>query len=237
MPVEVGPLIITSSKQLAPDGSSNSYPVRSALELKTNYPTKSSGYYWVQSEKMPSPLQMYCNLDSDCDGGGWDFYPITGGTSVSYATETHSGLQYGLDLVYPRSQGHWKAMYRFIVNVLGASLSTYLQTCGKIFATEKSAEVPTGPYYGMNGNYTSYIMRNPKYYGTGAPDWKVPDEGRWWLRDSTFSEPNGDQYANGFLGLYAASYSLNSEGVLSGFNDGGAYATGTSYLVSTNLRG
>ena len=79
-----GILIIDSSKQLAPDGSSSTCAARSGLDLKRNYPSKSSGYYWIQSEKMPNPLQLYVNMDSDCDGGGWDFYPISSGTSISY---------------------------------------------------------------------------------------------------------------------------------------------------------
>jgi hypothetical protein len=107
---------------------------------------------------------------------------------------------------------------------------------GKIFATTSTVAAGAYPSY-MNGNYTTYAMRNPNYYASGPPDWKVPDGGRWWLRDSTFGEPNGDQYAYGFLGLYAAGYGLSSDGSLTGFNDGGTYPTGTSYLVSTNLKG
>lgn len=219
------------------DGSSSSNPARSGWDLKLNYPSKTSGTYWIKSESMPNALQMYVNMDSDCDGGGYDFYTFSGnGTATSYANQTNSGAALGLDLIYPRSQGHFRAIYRYIVNVLGASLSTYLQTVGKVYET--SITVATGAYPGyLNGNYTSYIMRDPRYYSTGAPDWRVPDGGRWWLRDSTFSEPNGDQYAYGFLGLYGAGYALNSDGSLTGFNDGGAYSTGTSYLVSTNLKG
>ena len=245
MPFDIGgTLIITNSRQLAPDGSSSSHPARSGLDIKRNYPNKSSGYYWIQSEKMPNPLEMYVNMDNDCDGGGWDFYPITSGISVNRADLDHSGTPLGLDLVYPRSQGHWKAIYRYIVNELGGtgSLSTYLQTTGKIYATEKSPSVPTGAYpqSSMNGNYTSYKMRNPDFYGDGAPDFKVPDGGRWWLRDTTFGEPNGDLDPFCFLGLYAvsSSYNLNSDGSLGGFNDQyDSYFTGPNYLVSTNLKG
>lgn len=236
MPIDIGgTLIIDSTKQLAPDGSSSSYPARSGLDIKRNYPSKTSGLYWIQNERMPNPLQMYVNLDSDCDGGGWDFYPISAGTAVNYANLNHSGTALGLDLVYPRSQGHWKAIYRYTNNVLG-DLAGYNQIVGKIYATSSTVAAGSYPAY-MNGNYTSYIMRNPNYYASGPPDWKVPDGGRWWLKDSTFGEPNGDQYAWGFLGLYAAGYNLGSDGALSGFNDGGTYSTGTKYLLSTNLKG
>jgi hypothetical protein len=232
-----GILIIDSSKQLAPDGSSSTCAARSGLDLKRNYPSKSSGYYWIQSEKMPNPLQLYVNMDSDCDGGGWDFYPISSGTSISYVNVNHSGIILGMDMVYPRSQGHWKAIYRYTNNVLG-DLAGYNQTVSKVYAT--SSTVVAGAYPAvpnMNGNYTSYIMRNPTYYASGPPDWKVPDGGRWWLRDAVYGEPNGDMHAYGFLGLYAAGFTLGSDGSLSGINDGGTYATGTKYLVSTNLKG
>jgi hypothetical protein len=238
MPVHIGNNIINSSSHLIADGSSSDKAARSGLDIKRLFPAKSSGYYWIQNDRMPNPLQMYVNLDSDCDGGGYDFYPITNGTSVGTITQIHSGLALGLDLIYPRSQGHWKAIYRFANNVLG-DLAGYCQTCYAVTAavsTVVAGSYPTAP--SLNGNYTSYIMRNPKYYGTGAPDWGVRDGGRWWLRDTTFGEPNGDYYANAFLGLHGVGYVLNSDGSLSGFNDGyGSYFTGTKYLVSTNLKG
>ena len=238
MPVHIGNTIINSSSLLQADGSSSDRAAKSGLDIKRLFPTKTSGYYWIQNDRMPNPLQMYVNLDSDCDGGGYDFYAITNGTSVGTTTAIHSGLVLGLDLIYPRSQGHWRAIYRFANNVLG-DLAGYCQTCYAVTAavsTVPAGAYPTSP--SLNGNYTTYIMRNPKFYGTGAPDWRVADGGRWWLRDTTFGEPNGDYNPNAFLGLHAVGYSLNSDGSLSGFNDGyGSYVTGTKYLVSTNLKG
>jgi hypothetical protein len=237
MPVHIGNNIINSSSLFIADGSSSDKAAKSGLDIKRLFPAKSSGYYWIQNDRMPNPLQMYVNLDSDCDGGGYDFYPITAGTAVSSTTEIHSGLVLGLDLIYPRSQGHWKAIYRFANNVLG-DLAGYCQTCYAVSASVST--VAAGSYStppSLNGNYTTYIMRNPKYYGTGAPDWKVADGGRWWLRDTTFSEPNGDYNPNVLLGLHAAGYSLSSDGTF-GFNDAYVgYSTGTKYLVSTNLKG
>ena len=85
-------------------------------------------------------------------------------------------------------------------------------------------------------NYTAVIMRSPAYYGTGSSAHRVKDGGRWWLRDTTFSEPNGDYGAYGLLGGYgvpAVNYDLSDLG----FNDGTSnYPTGNYYLVSTNLK-
>jgi hypothetical protein len=97
-------------------------------------------------------------------------------------------------------------------------------------------------------------MRDPRYYGSGAEDWKVPDGGRWWARDTTFTEPNGDYLNFGFLSISGFRVVFNT-GALStqntrsvpqpydlsdiGFNDianGFHHNTGQFYLVSTNAK-
>jgi len=193
-------------------------PAPSGFALKNNYPDLPSGYYYIKSLNMPSPLLMYVDMTND--GGGYDYYTITNGSSVSLITEVHSGTALGLDLVYPRSIDHWKSMYEFVTNVLGSNTATYLQTCGAIYRN------------GGIGNYTSYVMRDPNSYAGGAPDWQVPDGGRWWLRDSVYGEPNGNYTNNGFLRLYQ----VTSTGYINNFDDLGAAATSTTYLVSTNAK-
>jgi hypothetical protein len=93
-----------------------------------------------------------------------------------------------------------------------------------------------GVYSLTPGNYTSVIMRSHIFYGTGSSNHQVKDLGRWWLRDTTFSEPNGDYGAYGLFGGYsqpAVNYGLTDIS----FNDISAnYPTGNYYLVSTNLK-
>jgi hypothetical protein len=231
MPFNIGGLSITSTTSFAPDGSSSSNPARSGLELARNYPNKSSGLYWIQSEKMPNPLQMYVDMTED--GGGYDFYPITAGPSIQYYTSTHGGTPLGLDLVYPRSKYHWRAMANYIRNYRGDTGANYQRWFQTTYAVTSTTA----------GNYTSEIMRNGNFYGTGTTSWTVPDGGRWWLRDTTFGEPNGDYTPNSFLwfasyGAYTMPEPYNLEDL--GFNDypvSGGYATGNYYLVSTNLKG
>lgn len=195
-------------------GSSSLNPALSGQDLVNKRSGLASGLYWIKSASMPSPLRMY--VDTTQEGGGYDFYPITGGTAVNYVTDNNSGKALGLDIFYPRSSAHWTAIYNYINSQLGGDFASYLQVPGSVYKTFSG------------GNYTGSIMRSGS-----VGDWRVPDGGRWWLRDSTFSEPNGDYTGYGYLGLYGASYVLNSGGP-SGFNDGGAYGTGTSYIVSTN---
>ena len=209
------------------DGSSSANAAPSGQYIATNFPSFTSGYYWIKSSSMPNALRMYVDMTEE--SGGYDFYAFQGtGTSVSYITDTHSGKALGLELVMPRSKYHWRAMRNYVTNVLGSSDYTYFANVAGIYRTTTT----TG------GTYVSYAMRNPSSYGSGAPDWRVLDGGRWWLRDSTYSEPNGDYTVNGFLGDMARGSFPSGTYALADlvFNDGGTYATGTSYLVSTNAK-
>lgn len=143
------------------DGSTQNNAAPSGYYIAQNFPSKTSGYYWIKSSRMPNALQMY--VDMTYEGGGYDFYAITSGTSIgSYSPSTHSGAALGLDLVYPRSTYHWQAMSAFVYNVLGSTDGSYFQCKYAIYRTNLSTN---------SGNYTGYIMRDPVYYGSGAPDW------------------------------------------------------------------
>ena len=179
-----------------------------------------NGYYWIKGERMPNALQMYVNFTED--GGGYDFYVMTGATSVSYIYQRTGAENLGLDLFYPRSKAHWVAIYNFIVNVSGQSMDTLLAVVGKVFRIRGIRD------------YRSYIMRDPRYYGTGAPDWMVPDGGKWFLRDATYDEPNGNYNTYSFL--YIWQNKLLSNGTLD-FDDGYERYTGTTLLCSTNFKG
>lgn len=209
------------------DGSSISAAAPSGYYIAQNFPTFTSGYYWIQSATMPTPVRMY--VDMSQEGGGYDFYAITGGISVNSYNATHSGTALGLDIVYPRSKQHWIAMRNFVSNVLGSGDLTYFSCVPGVYRIGNT----------VGTNYTGYIMRNPTSYGSGAPDWKVKDGGRWWLRDTTYSEPNGDYTDGTWLGdMGRGGFTTGYAGTDLLFNDGasGTYATGSSYLVSTNAK-
>lgn len=212
------------------DGSTQALAAPSGYWLAQNIGSAylGSGTYWIKSASMPTALQMYVNMTEE--GGGYDFYRIQNGISVSAYNEPNSGTPLGLDLVMPRSKYHWKAMRDYVTNVLGSSDYTYFANVSGIYRTANT----------VGGNYTTYPMRS-EHYNTGggyAPDWKVKDGGRWWLRDTPYTEPNGDYTLGGFLGnmdrgsfpsgTYAYADLL--------FNDGGSYATSVNYLVSTNSK-
>jgi hypothetical protein len=165
---------------------------------------------------------MYVDMTEE--GGGYDFYFITAGPSVNFVNVKNGGTPLGLDLVMPRSKFHWRAMSNAVRDQRpsGAYADYFTTTYGVYSLTP--------------GNYTSVIMRSHIFYGTGSSNHQVKDLGRWWLRDTTFSEPNGDYGAYGLFGGYsqpAVNYGLTDIS----FNDISAnYPTGNYYLVSTNLK-
>jgi hypothetical protein len=222
MALNIGGLIINNTRVSPPDGSTAARAARSGADLARNYPNKPSGFYWIQSEKMPDALQMYVDMSEE--GGGYDFYFITAGPSVNYVNVKNGGTPLGLDLVMPRSKYHWRAMSNAVRDQRpsGAYADYFTTTYGVYSLTA--------------ANYTSVIMRSHIFYGTGSSAHQVKDLGRWWLRDTTFSEPNGDYGPYGLFGGYsqpAVNYGLTDIS----FNDISAnYATGNYYLVSTNLK-
>lgn len=212
-----------SSGQIVNDGSSENSPALNGLSLARDFPTFNDGLYWIQNERMPSPLEMY--VDFTEDGGGYDFYAIQNGTNVSRITDTHSGVALGLDLWEARSPQCWRAASKAVAFFDNANFASYWQGVGHVFKS-------TG-----GGNYTGCIMRSNHYGGSNCEDWRVLSGTKWWIRNTTHSEPNGDYSAYGFLRIYGNQisnpFNINTN---MGFNDGGAYAIGTRYLVSTNAK-
>jgi hypothetical protein len=203
----------------AVDGLTPCTAATSGYQLSQDFPLYESGWYWIKSTSMPNPLQMYVDMTEE--GGGYDFYFITGGPSVSYVTDTNGGTPLGLDLVMPRSKYHWRAMQNAV------KLARPSGSFDNYFATSYGVYRNTDEY---GGNFTNDVMNSSGSAGTA---WRVIDGGRWWLRDTAYSEPNGDYALNGLLsgGMYE-NWDLQDFNI----NDAGAYATYNYYLVSTNAK-
>jgi len=73
-----------------------------------------------------------------------------------------------MDLVIPRSKDQWN----FLIDTYG----TYLFTC-----------VPGIYKPDSGGNYESIALNSQS-----VSDWVALDCDSWWLRDDSYSEPNGD---------------------------------------------
>ena len=206
------------------DGSSPEKASTSGLQLVTDNPGLSNGLYWINSGNMPNALQMY--VDTTYDGGGYDFYATKGsGPSVSYITDNHAGVSLGLGMWEGRSRNCWLAATNAVNALDSGNFNSYWEGVGHVYK-------PNG-----GGNYTGCIMRSSYYGGNNCNDWRVATGNRWWIRDSTHSEPNGDYSGNGFQRIYSGSRpSVGSVSTNMGFNDGWAYSVGNYYLLSTNTK-
>jgi len=78
--------IVTSKAITAKDGSSSSNAAVSAFQLKTDYPSKPDGVYWIDLPTVGA-TQIYCIMNSAIDGGGWMLaMKATTGTTFNYAS-------------------------------------------------------------------------------------------------------------------------------------------------------
>jgi hypothetical protein len=212
-------------------GMSSTNPATSGYAIYSANPWLPNGYYWIKSAAMPNALQMFVDIKN----GGQDFYQIVGGTNVNYITQTHSGTALGLELVIPRSQDSWRAIYNYVHTTLGSNYPAWY-TIMPIYKTSNG------------GDYTGYAMFDPRFGNSGstagsyngAPDWRCKDGGLWYIKDIPYGSPSGDYYANAFMNVYSEILYpqwLTSYGS-SGFNDSNdTYYTGSTYLVSTNYAG
>ena len=124
----------------APDGSNAANAAVSGQQLITDYPSISQGVYWIKSSQMSSALQMYVDVTED--GGGYDFYYTNSGPSVNYANSTNAGSSLGLDMVYPRSKYHWRAMSKAASYFDGGNHNSYFST---MYAIHKTCLLYTSP--------------------------------------------------------------------------------------------
>ncbi len=182
-------------------GSDASCPESSCLQILNDGYSTGDGDYWIQ----PGSTAIQVTCDMSTDGGGYTYYPVSGGTSTSRYTDNNTCKTLGMDIVYPRTKAHWDSM-------IARFSTSYFPFIPGVYKT------------GGGGNYTGCVMNS-----SGCGDWRVGDGGQWWLRSSTYSEPNGDYSANCWLGTRDVS---NTSSIT--YNDGHCSYGGSSYICSTN---
>ncbi|MCB9738019.1 MAG: DUF4215 domain-containing protein [Deltaproteobacteria bacterium] len=207
---QVGTDACDNSCKLTAYGTDKAMPGTSCLDIFTQFKaagvTQKDGSYWI---KAPKGQVIAVDCDMSSEGGGYTYFTVASGKTTSRSTDDNTCKDYGLDIVYPRSKAQWTWM-------LAKYDTSYFST------------IPGVTKSGNGGSYTGCVMRDPKSYGSGCGDWKVPDGGRWWLRDSTYTEPNGDYTANCWLSMYQ-----HTPGDIR-FNDGNCSYSTSKYVCSTN---
>jgi len=213
------------------DGMTKERAAPSGYYIAQNFPEAKSGYYWIQMTGGPeAALEMY--VDMEQEGGGYDFIAVCKGNDARYVNRIKHELSAykNLDIVYPRSKEHWIAMVKYVNIIIKTKTDSYEKQFNNWFKTAYGIHNRTG-----GKNYTSIIMRSAKHYGAGTDEWRVPDDGRWWLRDTKYSEPNGDYYPNAFLSNNGINSGYSGGDIT--FNDGNARPKpGRCYLLSTNAK-
>jgi hypothetical protein len=225
-----------------PDGSAIGSAVESGFHLKQHHPDKPSGMYWVQSETMPNPLQMFVDMRDVADGGGYDYYFVTGGPSTNYYNQTHAGTPLGLEIWMPRTKEHWKSCKYYRDQTPGASIGGAVPGLYSINSTYIDPQGTSYTTTGASGrNLASKIMRalhaGDQTNNNIGGYYRVKDGGRWWVKSSPdTAQPDGN-YTNGaWLGPWQ-SPQYNADGTINYFDDAGhGFYTGNSYILSTNYK-
>lgn len=122
-------------------------------------------------------------------------------------TQTNGCAAVGLQLVIPRTQTHYLSMFSFVVSVLGATRESYFQarrtrsamaTASHISLTSFSFQHPhypqvvPGVYKATSGASSCAQPLTMNSVSAAGCRWIATDGGAWFLRNTTYGEPNGD---------------------------------------------
>jgi hypothetical protein len=189
----------------------------SCLNVKATYPQLTSGRYYIDAGA--GAVQVWCDMTAD--GGGYTYYGCAGCTTVSSATASSGCAAKGMQMVIPRTYNHWVSMFAYVT--LASASGGLGSTIGNYFVVVPGIYKPTGGQSdcALGAGYMTSTS-------CAASGWRSLDNGVWWLRNSTYSEPNGDYTAFGFWGL------SNTNPASLTFNDLFAGLSTSTYLCSTN---
>jgi hypothetical protein len=243
---------LTKGGLVIPDGSTAAKAALSGQALvntNTQYSLGlTTGFYWIQTQAMKNAnfpaIQML--VDFTQEGGGYDFFFVNGwGINTANIRDTNVAINSsgqaipGLQLCAPRSPQWWVAAANAVrLYRPGGAAADYFASTYGVWGVNSG-----GNYSTSAGDGTPF--RDSRFYGSGrsTSTHRSIDNGRWWLRNSGFSEPNGDYTAGqtyggyGFPGVYLGQSEAAYSGQDIGFNDGtSGYPLGGYYLISTNAK-
>jgi len=177
-----------------------------------------SGTYSITVTGYPS-VSVYCDMSASGQGA-YTFYLCSGCANTCRRTDGNGCTQYGMNILVPRSQFHNQRWYAWAQT--RGDIEDIMNPPGVVRAADGC-----GTCTGVAMNYDAIVAAGGDWRGI---DYWSGGSGRFWLRGSTYSEPNGDYNANCWL----YSYWINSNAQDQGFNDGSCSYCSTTYTCSTN---
>ena len=185
-------------------------------DLGTDLP---SGTYTITVNN-GDPIDVYCDFDGD---EPYTFYKVTNGVQTYNSVTANSCHDVGMDIWIPRSHSHLQRAAAYVESY-GGSANSDLQPVGVTRPANGC-----GTCTGTAMNYDAILAASGLY-----TDWQALDGGTWFLRSSTYNEPNGDYSSNVWLGgLNYLSSTMASTSMT--FNDiTNGYSSGTTYMCAPN---
>ena len=113
-------------------------------------------------------------------GSGGKLVHIQGGLPVTKSNQVNS-CPAGWKIFSPKSEEEWKSICQNTTGLCD----------GTIFTVDVTKDSD-------GGSYTSKVMQSENF---AEAEWKTSDGSDWWLRNTSYSEPNGDYTASCFLTL------------------------------------
>jgi len=177
-----------------------------------------SGTYSITVTGYPS-VSVYCDMSASGQGA-YTFYLCSGCANTCRRTDGNGCTQYGMNILVPRSQFHNQRWYAWAQT--RGDIEDIMNPPGVVRAADGC-----GTCTGVAMNYDAIVAAGGDWRGI---DYWSGGSGRFWLRGTTYSEPNGDYTADCWL----YSYWINSAASDQGFNDHNCNYCSTTYTCSTN---
>ncbi|MBZ5710456.1 hypothetical protein [Nannocystis pusilla] len=159
---------------------------RSCLDWQAADPAAVSGVFTIRREGIMEPLDVWCALEADVDGGGYTFLKVDASGMNPNAPSASSAettcADFGMRLFVPRSAAHLVAAHQFAVadnlppvgGGMTGSGADYLQILG-IYPVTPGESCVDQP---LNAE--------------ACPEWRAGDEQTWWVSDAAVGSGEPD---------------------------------------------
>jgi len=154
------------------DGSTMDRPGKSALDIKQTTNTDIDGLYWIKPDGAATAIQVFCIMDSSCNGGGWMLAMKSAQGSTRFQYNSTDWTQY--TTVIPPNDKFFEMSGIYMDTTQDAKYDIYntykVKDCLAIFDSREFYDVnkinfiftdPSKPQYGWRWFETGFNNNNP----------------------------------------------------------------------------